>query len=200
MSIEVMKPWDKLDEETGPAYAAFTLYRDLPQEDRSYDAGYRAWLEHKEGASRAHGARRAPYSYRTRAKRFQWKERAAAWDQHLAVKVGEARERVIEERAEEEAIDWFARRQELNLRLDKSAEKLIDMADRILALPVVETELQDGTTIVKPIRGATPTAAATCLRTAEELTDKIVGEETGEAGTSEGGVWTVAPDPEDEDE
>lgn len=197
-----MNDWDKLKEETDLAYAAFVYYRDLPAVERSLDAAYRLWVEHRDGSQRAHGARRAPGGYRKRAKDLRWAERAAAYDKHIAKIRSKAREKAIEQAAEEEAVDWFKRRRDQNEMLYELSQDMIAMAKKITSMPIVETEVdtEHGVTIVKPLRGATPTAAATLARTAEELTDKIVGEETGETGSSEGGVWTVAPDPEDEDE
>lgn len=196
--------WDQLRDEDPPEtdlnYSKFVIYRDLQPEERSLDEAYRTWLEHKEGARRAHGARRAPGSYRKLARQFRWVERAEAYDDHVREHGREIRLQLEEELA----VDWHKRREEQLERINTTTELALAMADKILRMPIAEKTVttetnEDGVpvaiTIIKPLRGCTPTAAVNLTRMAEELMDSAVAESTGEAGDIEGSVWEIAQEP-----
>lgn len=70
--------WDRLPDETGRAYDAFTRYLDLPPRDRS-------------AAAVARAGRYATGTCQGWASKHRWRERAAAWD-------ADQRERLVENR------------------------------------------------------------------------------------------------------
>jgi hypothetical protein len=92
--------WDKLGEESGTAYAAFLVYRDLGIA-RNLNAAYTTHIRAQEqnrtgdadqGASRTESGAAGPNSgpprvsgcWRDWAVKFSWRERAEAYDQHFA--------------------------------------------------------------------------------------------------------------------
>jgi len=68
-----MKPWERLDEESGHAYEAFVAYRDLPK--RTLKAVQDS-LAISVSVTRIHEWKH----------RFEWHKRAVAWDRHLSSK------------------------------------------------------------------------------------------------------------------
>jgi hypothetical protein len=197
--------WEQaLPDETPKAWAAFCSYRDLPPEERGVDQAYRDQCaqsaELKGTGGRKKGTRRAPRHWWNWARRFDWLERAQEYDKHRA----ESRREKVKELEQEAAVDWFEKRQKLLEEIWDAEVLAVQRAKTILSLPVIETEVKDTkdgkVKVVMPVRGATLTAAVNALVRAEEVTSTIVAEQTGESGDVEGGIWTVAPDPEGEDE
>ncbi len=94
----LVKAWDKRDNESGVAYAAFLIYRDLGA-TRTLNGAYhfslrvqgqpgpdRGQPESQEGAdgSRTGPPPRVSGRWREWAEKFSWKERAEAYDRHFA--------------------------------------------------------------------------------------------------------------------
>ncbi len=73
-----MNPWDRQEKETAKAYAAFQAYLSLAPKDRSVAAAYA--LERGDGE--ATERRRPPGYYERWATKWDWKERAAQFDEH----------------------------------------------------------------------------------------------------------------------
>ena len=77
-------PWDRLPGESGQAYTAFCLYRDLGPRRSLDEASRRYHSTAPEGDDAASGRRpRASGRIRRWAERWNWNARALAWDQEL---------------------------------------------------------------------------------------------------------------------
>ncbi len=92
------KPWHRQEGETGKAFHAFMLYRDMLPKGRSLEktrqaltrpAGYRRWLQ-------------------TWCSHYQWVARVQAYDDHLAAVRAEAQEYAIVEMADRQAREGMA--------------------------------------------------------------------------------------------
>ncbi len=80
--------WERRDDESAPAFIAFSVYRDLGP-TRSIDA---AWRTTQTGQNRG---KRAPSAWEGWSSRFDWVERAAAYDAHIE-RIGlEARQKAL---------------------------------------------------------------------------------------------------------
>ena len=78
-------PWERREDETPKAYAAFCVYRDLGPARRSIDAAYRAskaQVGENGGESGATG-KRAPSHWEKWSSDFDWVKRAEAYDSHM---------------------------------------------------------------------------------------------------------------------
>lgn len=113
-----MALWDRRDDESAKAYAAFTGYRDLGK-DRSVDKSYQQQTVSKTGARR-----RAPGHWWDWYEAFDWKNRAEQYDANL--------ERQARKQAEEthrrNLRDFGRRQQERAEKLHRAAMGLIDRA------------------------------------------------------------------------
>ena len=96
-----LKPWDKLEGETGAAYSAFVVYRELGT-TRNLSAAYKMHLDSRDAAPEVSprrvrkGSKSVPSEtkpttglvasgrWKQWASKFSWKERAEAYDRHLA--------------------------------------------------------------------------------------------------------------------
>jgi hypothetical protein len=83
----VPNPWDRLDDEPLPAYAAFMAYRDLGL-GRTVTQAYRQ-------RQRKPDARQVDGTWNKWVKQYRWHERVAAWDASLAAVADKAREEQI---------------------------------------------------------------------------------------------------------
>jgi hypothetical protein len=81
-----LRPWDRRADETAAAFAKFEIFRDLPAVERAVNAAY---ARHS-GRDRP----KAPGSWYELAARFEWEERARAWD----LEERRASERALRER------------------------------------------------------------------------------------------------------
>lgn len=147
----VRQEWEQLEDETGTAFDAFKVFRDLGVA-RTISEAYRLKTGRKQ-------AKRASGQWLAWAKRFRWIPRAAAFDRHVAA---------IEAREEEKAFGerrrlWVNRRTEIQDSAWSLAAELEKKAREILSLPVKETVetktfSEDGkavsvTVIHKPLAG-----------------------------------------------
>jgi hypothetical protein len=89
--------WDRLDHESERAYRAFESYRNLPSVERTVIAAYR----HHTGNS---DAVKPSDTYSAWSRQFAWRERVAAYDDHLASVRRVAYEGGIVEEAEWQAL------------------------------------------------------------------------------------------------
>ena len=87
--------WDRLDNEPERAYRAFESYLSLPSDDRTLVEAYRAHVGDPE-------ALKPSDTWARWSSEFAWRERAAAYDDHIAHVRREAYERVTEEEEPEE--------------------------------------------------------------------------------------------------
>lgn len=121
-----MSLWDRLPEETNPAWVAFQTYLDLGLE-RSLDKAFRKLKNREETAI-------APGRWNVWSRTHRWVERARAWDDHLAQKEREAKERAIAElgrrRAERELV--------VQDRLEELSDFLFEQVKKHKAAPVTD--------------------------------------------------------------
>jgi hypothetical protein len=94
MDIEKKKElWDRLENEPERAYRAFESYRSLPSSERTLIKAYRQHVSNPDAANPSD-------TWSRWSSDFAWRERAAAYDDHLASKRRKAHERGVEEEAE----------------------------------------------------------------------------------------------------
>ena len=84
----MMKLWDRQPNETAAAFAAFCLYRDIPQGERSIVAAA--------GKHRKSGGRASARNWEVWSSRYDWVNRAAEHDSELASRRRERRARELE--------------------------------------------------------------------------------------------------------
>jgi len=96
MDTEKRELWDRLTTEPERAYRAFECYLALPSRERTLLGAYRQNVGNPDAMK--------PSDTRSRwSSQFAWRERAAAYDDHLASLRREAHEQVIKEQAERQA-------------------------------------------------------------------------------------------------
>src|SRR5918994_7099975 len=88
--------WDRLENEPERAYRAFECYLRLPGDGRTVVEAYRAHVGNE-------GAVKPSDTWVRWSTDFAWRERAAAYDDHLASLRREAYERAVEEEAGRQA-------------------------------------------------------------------------------------------------
>ena len=128
------RAWDRLEKETPTAYTAFTAYYQMPADERSIDAAWRAGA--KEGQNR--DGKRAPTHWGEWSAKFDWVKRAEAHDDYAA-------------KLEEEK--WEKRRLAMRERDWKQAEAIRDLVDA--ALPTANQFIRRQVTRI-PARGDEP--------------------------------------------
>jgi hypothetical protein len=96
MDIQKRELWDRLENEPERAYRAFESFLHLPSSERTLLAAYRQHVDNPD-------VTKPSDTYSGWSHRFAWRERAAAYDDHLASLRREAYERVIEEEAARQA-------------------------------------------------------------------------------------------------
>src|ERR671919_2031347 len=97
MDIEKKRElWDRLENEPERAYRAFESYRTLPSAERKLIEAYR------QRVGNPHAAKPSD-TWSRWSSEFAWRERAAAYDDHLASVRLEAHEQVIKEQAAQQA-------------------------------------------------------------------------------------------------
>src|SRR5215208_3332332 len=90
--------WDRLENETERAYRAFESFLSLPSGERTLLEAYRRHVGNPDAAKPSD-------TWSGWSSSFAWRERAAAYDDHLARLQREAYERAIEEEAARQARD-----------------------------------------------------------------------------------------------
>jgi len=96
MDIQKKELWERLENEPEKAYRAFECFLSLPSGERTLLAAYRQHVGNP-------GAAKPSDTWSRWSSEFAWRERAAAYDDHLASLRREAHERVIKEEAERQA-------------------------------------------------------------------------------------------------
>src|SRR5918994_393283 len=96
METQKRELWDRLENEPERAYRAFESFLSLPSGERTLLAAYRQHVGNPDAVKPSD-------TWSGWSSRFAWRERAAAYDDHLASLRREAHERVIEEEAERQA-------------------------------------------------------------------------------------------------
>jgi hypothetical protein len=113
--------WDRLQNEPERAYRAFESFLRLPSGERTILAAYRSYVGNPEAAKPSD-------TWSRWASQFAWRERALAYDDHLASMRRQAYERGLEEEAERhgEAVERTRNRMHelLTLVYEKAVERL----------------------------------------------------------------------------
>jgi hypothetical protein len=137
-----MPLWERQPGEKARAYEAAKLYFELGA------ARSLAAVGQKLGKSKALMERWSV--------RWNWTERAAAYDRHIDRLEQEARLRTLATEAER----WAQRQTEQREQEWQTSRALLERARQMLAHPLYETVEQDGRTIVKPVRWSLRDVAA----------------------------------------
>jgi hypothetical protein len=96
MEIQNRELWDRLENEPERAYRAFESFLSLPSGERTLLGAYRQHVANP-------GAAKPSDTWSRWSSQFAWRERAAAYDDHLASLRREAHEQVIKEEAKRQA-------------------------------------------------------------------------------------------------
>jgi choline dehydrogenase-like flavoprotein len=96
MDTEKRELWDRLENEPERAYRAFECFLGLPSGERTLLRAYRQHVGNPDAAKPSD-------TWSGWSSSFAWRERAAAYDDHLASVRREAYERAVEEEAERQA-------------------------------------------------------------------------------------------------
>src|SRR5215217_2562011 len=96
MDIQKRELWDRLENESDRAYRAFECFLNLPSGERTLLGAYRRHVGNPDAAKPSD-------TWSGWSSSFAWRERAAAYDDHLASVRREAYERAIEEEAARQA-------------------------------------------------------------------------------------------------
>src|SRR5829696_10516569 len=96
MDIQKREVWDRLKNEPERAYRAFESFLSLPSGERTLLEAYRQHVDNP-------AVIKPSDTYSGWSRRFAWRERAAAYDDHLASLRRNAYEKVIEEEASRQA-------------------------------------------------------------------------------------------------
>lgn len=114
-----MNPWDKLPEEHDNAWRQFVVYRDMPWPRRVATVFHAAeHMGHTHTISTF-------YSYYTK---FRWKERAAAYDNHIdALRLGE-QEALLKQTARDVAIQHLSLIADTKELAAREVQKLLTMS------------------------------------------------------------------------
>src|SRR5215204_5034247 len=96
MDIQKRELWDRLENEPERAYRAFECFLSLPSDERTLLGAYRRHVGNPDAAKPSD-------TWSRWSNTFAWRERAAAYDDHLASVRREAYERAIKEEAARQA-------------------------------------------------------------------------------------------------
>src|SRR5829696_1432190 len=96
MDTQKRELWDRLENEPDRAYRAFESFLSLPSGERTLLGAYRRHVGNPDAAKPSD-------TWSGWSSSFAWRERAAAYDDHLASVRREAYERAVEEEAEKQA-------------------------------------------------------------------------------------------------
>jgi len=144
--------WSRRDDESSRAYFCFLQYLNAGAE-RSVRATFRQ-------VSGKPGATQAPGSWNTWVERYEWLDRAAAYDSHQQQLADDDRRKLA--RADEKK--WQERRRALREEEFEVSRELVAKGRQILLLPILEQRIEKSAvvgketiatlTIVQPVKGA----------------------------------------------
>jgi len=119
MDIQKRELWDRLENEPERAYRAFEYFLSLPSGERTLLEAYRRHVDNPDAAKPSD-------TWSGWCSNFAWRERAAAYDDHLASLRREAYERAIEEEAERQAREVERARGRMNELLAVAHHRAMD--------------------------------------------------------------------------
>jgi hypothetical protein len=119
MDTEKRELWDRLENEPERAYRAFESYLGLPSGERTVVEAYRSYVGNPD-------AIKPSDTWVRWSREFAWRERAAAYDDHLAHVRREAHERGLEEEAERQAREAEKNRGRMNELMTLGYERAME--------------------------------------------------------------------------
>ena len=124
MDTQKRELWDRLENEPERAYRAFECFLSLPGGERTLLGAYRRHVGNPEAAKPSD-------TWSGWSNAFAWRERAAAYDDHLASLRREAYERAVEEEAEREAREVERARGRSNELLTLGYERAMEWLEEV---------------------------------------------------------------------
>lgn len=121
----------------GPSRSVLSVYND------EREALHKDWHPYENKKS-------VPLAWHNQVKDFSWRQRASAFDSHMAAK---------------EQADWIKRQDEIREKQYKLGMELMDRAQDLAELPIIQTveeadaESGGSKTIIMPVEGVTPNTA-----------------------------------------
>src|SRR5215217_6016854 len=119
MDIQKRELWDRLENEPERAYRAIESFLNLPSGERTLLGAYRRHVGNPEAAKPSD-------TWSGWSSSFAWRERAAAYDDHLASVRREAYEKAVEEEAEKQAREIEKARGRYNELLTLGYERAVE--------------------------------------------------------------------------
>ena len=140
-------PWEKRKSESPQAYAAFNAFLDLGTERTVVDA----YRRH----TRKPQVRQASGRWNKWSRDFEWETRASAYDAHLK----QVEMRALEQARIKRALELERRRIQAEDMMWEKFQALSAKVDQMLKIPILETTIEGGKTIIKPARWTFSTLA-----------------------------------------
>ena len=186
------RPWHRRKTETSQQFRAFTIYLETGGSHIDVsNALYRT------GESAANLYKKAPGNIAKWATKHQWLQRRLAYSDHL----DQVRQKAVENEIRQDGADWAKRRGELDDKIMRASEAILERINEMLSFPLVrkQTEREEKDTagnIVKKITiqeparwnlGTVAPLLAVAKDGAEEVSRRQVGvaSEYGEGGEVE---------------
>ena len=119
MDTEKRELWDRLENESERAFRAFESFLSLPSGEKTLLGAYRRHVGNPEAAKPSD-------TWSGWSNAFAWRERAAAYDDHLASVRREAYERAVEEEAARQALEVEKARGRTNELMTLSYERAVE--------------------------------------------------------------------------
>jgi hypothetical protein len=119
MDTQKRELWDRLENEPERAYRAFETFLSLPSGERTLLGAYRRHVGNPDAVKPSD-------TWSGWSSSFAWRERAAAYDDHLASLRREAYERAVEEEAARQALEIERARGRTNELLTLSYERAME--------------------------------------------------------------------------
>jgi hypothetical protein len=124
MDIQKRELWDRLENEPERAYRAFESFLSLPSGERTLLEAYRQHVGNPDAAKPSD-------TWSGWCNTFAWRERATAYDDHIATLRREAHERAIEEEASRQAREVEKARYRCNELLTLGYERAMEWLEQM---------------------------------------------------------------------
>ena len=194
--------WERQSGETDKSFDAFTIFRDLGPNRTLVDV-----FRRRSPDSRASASGRLPSYFVDWASKWNWKERAAAYDAHLdsvkRIKIEEqvalTAVEVMEERDADEPDEvWEERRRRLRKQKWNLGQAMLRQAQEMIEYPIVQQRLvgEDGTYVIMPTRWYDKQVAATIAKVGVDLVNGAVNvvSQQGQQDAEQLGVKEFMPE------
>ena len=124
MDTQETELWDRLENEPERAYRAFECFLSLPSAERTVIEAYRAHVGNPEAVKPSD-------TWSRWSSEFAWRERAVAYDDHLAHMRREAHERGLEEEAERQGVLAERHRNRTNELMTLGYERAMEWLEEV---------------------------------------------------------------------